>query len=77
MSKLSDFEFPGLPVEVVDFKDDVRDLLNNGKYQAPSGTGTPSYSAGQGELYLQVPGTGGFALWIATSINTWSRAVNF
>ena len=40
MAKLSDYEFKGVPQQVKDFKDDVLDLLNNGKLQITVVTGT-------------------------------------
>jgi len=51
MAKLDDYEFKGVDQQVVDFKDDVRDMLNSGKYQASlATTGIPGWTANQGEF---------------------------
>ena len=50
MAKLDDYEFKSVPQQVVDFKDDTRDLLNNGKYQSSvATTGIPGWVANTGE----------------------------
>lgn len=51
MSKISDYELKGVSQQVVDFAEDVRDLLNNGKFQASvATTGIPGWSANTGEF---------------------------
>ena len=59
--KLSEYVFKHLPVELVDFKDEVTTILNFGKYafmvlyNSPSG---PSWKAREGENVFWVYGTG-------------------
>lgn len=58
MSKLEDYEFKGVGQQIVDFKDDVRDLLNSGKYQASvATTGIPGWSANTGEFAFYSSGS--------------------
>ena len=51
MTKLSDYELRGLPQQAIDMLDDIRDLLNSGKYQGSvATTGIPGWSANTGEF---------------------------
>ena len=79
MSRLDDYEFKGLPQQVVDFKDDVRDLLNNGKTQASIVTGTPTFAGGTGEFCFFLAGinsTNSSTLYVKTG-NSWSAVASF
>lgn len=58
MSKLDDYEFRDVSQSVNDFKDDTRDLLNNGKYQSSvATTGIPGWSANTGEFAFYSSGS--------------------
>ena len=76
MSKLPDYDFGRQVVQdQLDFKDDVRDMLNNGKYQIQSGTAVPTYNANPGELYIRVNSTS-VVLYTCYSANTWTLLVS-
>ena len=50
MSRLSDYELRGLPQQAIDMLDDIRDIINNSKYQGSvATTGVPGWSANTGE----------------------------
>lgn len=71
MSKLDDTEFKGVSQAVVDFKDDVRDMLNNGKYQSSvATTGIPGWVANVGESAFYSSGSDRRLYLKATSSNT-------
>lgn len=56
---------------MIDFKDQVREILNLGLVQVGFGTGVPGYKANPGQLYVQATGTTG-RLYATTSQNTWT-----
>lgn len=77
MSKIEDYEFSNLPSDVGLFKDDVRDLVNNGKFQFQVGTSTPTFKGNRGEMYLLLNGTQS-ALYVNMGNNSvWSVAAIF
>ena len=49
MSKLDNYDFPGMPEELTNFKDDVRNIVNNGKYSNPVLVTDPDWRAANGE----------------------------
>lgn len=59
MTKINDYDFRRESVDAQDFKDEVRNVWNNGKYQFPSGSTVPTYSANIGEAFLYLSGTAG------------------
>ncbi len=78
MSKIDDYEFIDVPTEVTLFKDDVRDLLNNGKYQMQLLTATPTFSGNPGEFCVVRNGTNSILYIKMTSGGTsWSPVVAF
>mgnify|MGYP001590623393 FL=1 len=79
MSKLDSYELKGLGQQVVDFHDDVRDLVNNAKYQASIVTGTPTFAGGTGEFCFFLAGvnsTNSSTLYVKTG-NSWSAVASF
>ena len=50
MAKLSDYEFRKLGQQALDFKDDVRDILNYGKVQFPIVNAVPAWKTNDGEM---------------------------
>lgn len=78
MSKIDDFQFRDVPQEVIDFKDQVRELLNFGKYQMPVVSTPPNHLGRRGEMTLFVSGSTG-RLYIAVSDNStqWSKALEW
>lgn len=79
MSKLDSYELKGLGQQAVDFHDDVRDLVNNAKYQASIVTGTPTFAGGTGEFCFFLAGvnsTNSSTLYVKTG-NSWSAVASF
>jgi len=75
MAKLVDHDFGKLNPELVDFKDEVRDLLNYGKFQLAVVSAAPTYSGHKGEAVLFLSGTGG-ALYFYTGVG-WNAVTTF
>jgi hypothetical protein len=68
MAKVSDYSTALLPQEVIDLLDDVKTILNFGKYQfavISNGSG-PSWTGRQGEQVLMIGG-GTNRLYVCTS----------
>lgn len=61
MAKLQDYTLKGLPDEIVQFKDDVRQLINFGKYQPQvlSSSTAPTLAGRAGEFVWWRNGTDG------------------
>ena len=58
MSKLDDYDLKGVSQQLVDLKDDLRDLLNNGKFQSSvATTGIPGWNASVGEFAFYSSGS--------------------
>lgn len=72
MAKLPDYEFKGMPQGSIDFKDDIRSVINNGNYQFSFGAGTPTYNASPCQLYFRV-NSSSVEFWVCRSANTWIR----
>lgn len=52
MAKVSDYDFRSIPKEIIDFTDDLKNILNNGKYQLPVLSSPPNWIPGDGETVL-------------------------
>ena len=79
MGKIDDYDVRGLPQEQVDFNDDVRILLNNGKYQFTVVGAFPGWKGRRGEQAIYIAGGSGSML-VATSDNSsqdWSVISTF
>ena len=78
MSKIDDVELRGSSQELIDFKDNVQELLNFGKYQAQVVSSVPTYLGRRGEHVWYVSGATG-RLYVATSDNStsWTLALSF
>ena len=79
MSRLDDYEFKGVNQQQIDFKDDVRDLVNAGKFQFSIVTGTPTFAGGTGEFVVFLAGvnsTNSSTLYVKTG-NSWSAVASF
>lgn len=73
--KLDDYDFARLPSEVIDFKDDVRQLLNFGKAQFQVVATAPTFAGRAGEVTLLRNGTDGrLYVYMGTS---WNLAVSW
>ena len=80
MSRLGDYEFKGLPQDVTDFKDDVRDHINSGKMQMASSSGSPNFVGNRGEMFYSfIAGSGRFWIYTAETSGTtgWTLAREF
>ena len=77
MSKIDEYDLSGQPQEVIDFADDVRTIINFGKYQPQVVSATPTWVGRRGE-FVWVFGTSG-ALVVCTSDGTtiWRGVVGF
>ena len=78
MSKISDVELRGSSQELIDFKDNVQELLNFGKYQAQVTSSVPTWPGRRGEHVWYVNGTDG-RLYVSTTdeSTTWTLALSF
>ena len=58
MAKLDDWNFQ-YDLQLQEFKDKVREIVNNGKFQTQVVTAPPTWSGKIGEAVLLMPATGG------------------
>lgn len=78
MGKLTDYIFTKFPIQLVQFKDDVRSLVNFGKFQfqVVIATTGPSFAGRSGEITFLHNGTDGRAyVYMGSSWNlafTWT-----
>lgn len=74
MSKISDYDLHQLPQEAIDMMEDVRNLLNYGKYQPQVVTAVPTYVARRGEYVIVLLGGTGAFYWCTTdNSSTWAK----
>ena len=59
MGKVLDYDWSKEPQDLIDFKDNVRDILNNGKSQSQSASTAPTHAGNIGERFLFLSGTDG------------------
>jgi len=55
MGKIGEYDFAGVPEEIIDFKDEVTNLINFGKYASQvlyNADSTPTWSGREGETVL-------------------------
>ena len=57
MTRIDDYSFKGLPQELIDWKDQLNDAWNFGKYQPMVSSSTPAFVPKKGEFFWQVSGT--------------------
>ena len=62
MGRIDDFVFKDR--EMDDFKNEVRELINFGKYQIPIVTTLPNWAAKPGEFVLFQPASGGTTWYV-------------
>lgn len=75
--KLNDYNFM-YDLQLQQFKDELRDLINNGKYQMPIISIPPSWSGQKGESVLLMPTSGGTTMyyWHGTAwVSAWGNTV--
>lgn len=72
--KIQSYDLHELPQEAIDNIEDVRTLLNYGKYQPQVVTAIPTYVGRQGEyVILLLGGTGGLFWCTTDNAATWAR----
>ena len=74
--RIDDYSFKDREME--DFKNQVRELLNFGKYSTPIVTTLPSWSARPGEFVLFQPVSGGttqYNYYGSAWVSSWSSTV--
>lgn len=78
MTKLTDYSLALLPQEVADLLDDIRNIINYGKYQMPVVTTQPAWNARLGEFAVYAQSVT-WALMMCTSDQTtrWVAIANF
>ena len=60
MAKLEEYVFKQVPASLVQFKDDIRDLVNYGKYAFPITEAVPAWNTGEGEMAFYANTAGAF-----------------
>jgi len=76
--KINAYDVHELPQEAIDLLEDIRTLLNFGKYQRQIVTGVPGWNGRAGEEAL-VFSSGSGSLYVCTTDgrNTWKREYSF
>ena len=78
MSKIGDFDDIKVDQNQRDFNDDVRRVLNFGKYQYAVLTSPPGFPGRQGETVSVISGTTGRIYYCTTdNASTWAVLVTF
>jgi len=72
VSKLDQYDLPGVPEELIGFKDDVTNIINQGKYSNQVITTTPAWKAQDGESVFY--SLGGENRWYFYANDIWNRA---
>jgi len=76
--KIPDYEFRGVPDELIDFKNDVSVILNYGKYQPQVVSAPPNWKGERGEFAFVVSATtAALYAYMATAGLTWSKVASF
>ena len=77
MGKLSDYLIRVQDQGIVDFVDDLRILWNNGKYQVPILSVTPTHTGRKGETVFVMAASGVFFVCTTDNSTTWRAVVSF
>jgi len=64
MGKVSPYNLAGLSLEAEQFRDDVTNLLNLGKFQYATITDAPGWSGQKGEAVFVMPDSGGTTWYV-------------
>ena len=68
--KISSYDLHELPQEAIDNMEDIKTLLNYGKYQPQVVTAIPSFQGRQGEFVIVFQGNTGRLYWCTTDNST-------
>ena len=77
MSKIDDFDVRGIPQEQVDLNDDIRTILNFGKYQFTVVGSVPTWRGRRGECAFVMATTGVFFVCTTDNNTTWRAVATF
>ena len=75
MGKLSPYSFDAISPDLENFRDEITNLLNYGKYAIPVVTSPPSWNAQPGETVLFFASSGGTTMYFYKNsawISSWS-----
>ena len=78
MGKLSPYSLGQISQELEQFRDDMTNLWNLGKYQYPALTTAPSWTANKGEGVCVMPTSGGTTFYVYRNtawVAAWSVTV--
>jgi len=76
--KLSPYSFNTISPDLENFRDELSNLLNYGKYAVPIVTSPPTWNAQPGEMVLYTPSSGGTTNYFYKNsawISSWSVTV--
>lgn len=72
--KIQQYDVHELPQEAIDNLEDVRTLINYGKYQPQVVTSLPSFQGRHGEFVIVLQGGTGALFWCTTdNSTTWAK----
>jgi hypothetical protein len=78
MGKIDEFEFRGMPQEVIDFKDKVTEIINYGKFQKQSVRSFPGWRGREGEEVYYYAGNSWALLMCSSDMSTtWKVVATF
>lgn len=78
MGKLSGYSFGGLSADLENFRDELTNLINYGKYAIPTITSLPNWRAQPGETVLFFAASGGTTQYFYKNsawVSSWSVIV--
>lgn len=74
--KIQTYDVHELPQEAIDMLEDIRTLVNYGKYQFQVVTSFPGFTGRQGEVVLYFVGNTGALYWCTTdNATTWAKLI--
>lgn len=78
MGKISPYSFGGISADLENFRDELTNLINYGKYAIPIVTSPPGWNAQPGETVLFFAASGGTTLYFYKNsawVSSWSVTV--
>ena len=64
MGKISPYQLGSVSIELEQFRDDVTNLVNLGKFSYPTITTVPTWAANKGEGVYVMPASGGTTFYV-------------
>ena len=62
--KISPYSLGSISLDLEQFRDEVTNLLNDGKYASSVSTVTPTWTGNKGETVWVMPSSGGTTQWV-------------